>query len=346
MGETSISWTNWTWNPLRGCLEISPGCAFCYAAAYAARFSGLGQPYEGLAYFDANGKAHWTGLIRTVPEKLVEPIRKRKPLMIFVNSMSDLFHEDVPDEFIAAVFAVMGIARHHTYQVLTKRAGRMANLVSSLTWDDCVNAFCRQYPRSIDIGFSKPAWPLPNVWLGVSTEDQKRADERIPHLLRTPAAVRFLSVEPLLGLVSLTSKGYIAATGDHPEMYGYMAGPDDGKSVVYKTRGEALANSGISWVIVGGESGPKARPCDLAWIRSVVGQCREAGVPAFVKQMGSNPKGNCTDCTLVASERLHCLQCDRFRDPKGGDPSEWPADLRIQEFPGVSQAVGVQGNLF
>jgi protein gp37 len=333
MGETSISWTNWTWNPLRGCLEISPGCAFCYAAAYAARFSGLGQPYEGLAYFDANGKAHWTGLIRTVPEKLVEPIRKRKPLMIFVNSMSDLFHEDVPDEFIAAVFAVMGIARHHTYQVLTKRAGRMANLVSSLTWDDCVNAFCRQYPRSIDIGFSKPAWPLPNVWLGVSTEDQKRADERIPHLLLTPASVRFLSVEPLIGPVRLPMDNCHPACLGDPSACGV---------------GSDRCGCRLDWVIVGGESGPHARPFEIDWARSVIRQCKDSGVACFIKQIGAVPIGHDGETAVIGryQSTFGNGAWRRLDDPKGGDMEEWPDDLKVREFPDVAQAIGIQGSLF
>jgi protein gp37 len=263
MGETSISWTNWTWNPLRGCLEISPGCAFCYAAAYAARFSGLGQPYEGLAYFDANGKAHWTGRIRTVPEKLDEPIRKRKPLMIFVNSMSDLFHEDVPDEFIDKVFASMALSGWHTFQILTKRANRLATYLSagsrreaivgqiaSLGWrargglSYRLNGDGSGTPLSKQVGIREGwLWPLPNVWIGVSCEDQKRADERIPHLLRTPAAVRFLSVEPLLGPVDLQSC-----------LCDFELG-----------QGSSFGN--LHWVICGGESGPRARPCDLGWIR-------------------------------------------------------------------------------
>jgi protein gp37 len=342
MGETSISWTNWTWNPLRGCLEISPGCAFCYAAAYAARFSGPGQPYEGLAYFDANGKAHWTGLIRTVLEKLDEPIRKRKPMMIFVNSMSDLFHEDVPDEFIAAVFAVMGIARHHTYQVLTKRAERMANLVSSLTWDDCVNAFCRWYPRSIDIGLAKPAWPLPNVWLGVSTEDQKRADERIPHLLRASAAVRFLSVEPMLGPVDLAD---VKGEMDVIESLTGAYWPDWMGNAIEVPGCREMA---IHWVIVGGESGPKARPCDLAWIRSVVGQCREARVPCFVKQLGAVPIGHDGETAVIGryQSTFGNGAWRRLDDPKGGDIEEWPDDLKVREFPNVVQTAGIQGSLF
>ena len=273
MGDTNIAWTNCTWNPLRGCTEISPGCAHCYAAAVAARFSGLGQPYEGLAYRDANGRAHWTGQVRTVPEKLAEPLKWKKPRMVFVNSMSDLFHEDVPDEYIAAVFGVMAACPQHTFQVLTKRSERLRHWFAWLP---------RHYdgPRRTDLPWytedlvtrlklaPETDWPLPNVWLGVSVEDQRRADERIPHLLRTPAAVRFLSVEPLLGPVDL----------ERAVPCGYYCDPAVGHVDHYP------ALDGIHWVIVGGESGPGFRPMNLDWARSIRDQCQAAGVPFFYKQ--------------------------------------------------------------
>lgn len=349
MSDTSIEWTRnddgtpgKTWNPLRGCTEVSPGCAHCYAATVAARFSGPGLPYEGLAYRDANGKAHWTGKVRTVPEKLAEPLHWRKPTRVFVNSMSDLFHEDVSDEFIADVFAVMAVGNWHTYQVLTKRARRMAKLVGSPWFPASVaDAIERLRPTletirgdwglvspvSNGIGRGLPGyWPLESVWLGVSAEDQKRADERIPHLLATPAAVRFLSCEPLLGPVDLRTGVYETFAGH---------------------RGTCL--DGIDWVIVGGESGPNARASDLRWIRSVVAQCKAAGVPAFVKQVGADVMdsgggdGTFADHWPDETRRTFFEGDDTYkvwlRDKKGGDWAEWPDDIRVREFPGTPAGV-------
>ena len=308
MGQsTTIAWTDATWNPLRGCTEISPGCAHCYAAAIAARFSGPGKPFEGLAYRDANGKAHWTGKIATAPEKLREPLTWRKPRMVFVNSMSDLFHEDVPEEYIAAVFGIMGIASQHTFQVLTKRAARMADVLSRLTWDQCLSALSTTYPYGLTAAGAAPPWPLPNVWLGTSVENQKCADERIPHLLRTPARVRFLSCEPLLEYVEI---GWAMPCEVNAQPPHFLAG---------------CYERGIDWVIVGGESGPGARPCNIAWIRSIVRQCRAAGVACFVKQVGALP------CVDQHSDKgaFYAL----LKDPKGGNPEEWPEDLRVREWP-------------
>lgn len=304
MAESSIEWTDKVWNPVRGCSRVSPGCQHCYAERQAARFSGPGQPYEGLVKM-VGGEPRWTGVLRPVPEKLSEPLRWRKPCRIFVNSMSDLFHEDVPDEFIDRVFAVMALATQHTFQVLTKRAGRMAVYLNQpLKIEDI---YAQWY------GFSggtleAEAWPLPNVWLGVSVEDQARADERIPHLLATPAAVRFLSCEPLLGEVDLS--------GHLNSLRGYFANVKEleccGKT--YPRRGD------MHWVICGGESGPGARPCNPSWIKDLVNQCRAASVPCFVKQLGSN--------VLDFAGRI--------RDRKGGEPSEWPEDLRVRQFPEVT----------
>lgn len=485
MGKTAIEWTatiqpdgtssrGHTWNPLRGCTEVSPGCASCFAAGIAARFSRPGQSYEGLAYFDANRKAHWTGTVRTVPEKLAEPLGWKKPSRVFVNSMADLFHPDVPDEFIDQVFAVMALAQQHTFQILTKRPERMARYCSEsstpfrvakamdrimvaeamkstpeqikpypefpgyfisnrgffLTTSgtsvciQCGNAleikprakFCSPKCRSLDFyhrkhngkerahqqssfarmspdvgehghrrimlykdgiservlvhravlevfdrspvdaeqgchrdgdtgnnhianlrwgtrednwidrkrhgnrrsysklteqqvqdiralaqtgsrehsinrlaaGFGvsevqilniltgrqwsedKPIeWPLPNCWKGVSVEDQKRADERIPHLLRCPAAVRFLSIEPLLGPIDLRLEEW------------QQDGPDQSPYCQLTTAGQ-----GIHWIICGGESGPNSRPMHIEWVRKIRDDCKNANVPMFFKQWG------------------------------------------------------------
>ena len=216
--NSTIEWTDATWNPVRGCTKISDGCKHCYAETFAERFRGVkGHPYE--RGFD----------LRLVPEKLGEPLRWRRPKMIFVNSMSDLFHREVPDEYIIAVAKVMLAAKWHTYQVLTKRAERLQSLLNST------------------LGF---AAGQSHIWWGVSVENRKHGLPRVENLRHANAAIRFLSVEPLL--------------------------EDMGKVNLNR----------ISWVIVGGESGPGARPMKKEWVISMRDQCRRAGVPFFFKQWG------------------------------------------------------------
>jgi protein gp37 len=216
--NSNIEWTDATWNPVRGCTKISPGCKHCYAETFAERFRGVkGHPYE--QGFD----------LRLVPEKIAEPLRWRAPRMIFVNSMSDLFHEAVPNEYIEAVAKVMVSANWHTYQVLTKRSERLQKLLNSRL---------------------KFAAGQPHIWWGVSVEDRFFGVPRIADLQAADAAVRFLSIEPLL--------------------------EDVGK----------LDLAGINWVIVGGESGPGARHMEKEWVLSLKNQCREARVPFFFKQWG------------------------------------------------------------
>lgn len=231
--EGGIGWTDQTWNPVRGCSRISPGCEHCYAETMAGRFCGKGQPYEGLVRikdirpnavrFERNPRreARWTGVVRLVPDHLADPLRWKRPRRVFVNSMSDLFHERLSNEEIAAVFGVMAASPKHTFQVLTKRAARMkewfAWLDATATGESSWR--CADYCQiaAMKAGVSERLmlheikgtlkcwnWPLPNVWLGVSVEDQRRAEERIPLLLKTPAAVRFVSAEPLLGPVDLS----------------------------------------------------------------------------------------------------------------------------------------------
>jgi len=225
--QTSIEWTETTWNPVRGCTRISPGCEHCYAERMAHRFSGPGMPYEGLTRRSRQGPT-WTGRVRLVYDALDEPLAWRQPRVVFVNSMSDLFHDDVPDMFISAVFDTMSRATAHTFQVLTKRADRLLRLAQHLPW---------------------PA----NVWMGVSVESASYA-WRIDRLRATNAAVKFLSLEPLLGPL-----------------------PD-------------LDLSGIGWVIVGGESGPGCRPMESAWLRGIRQQCVDARVAFFFKQWGGIQK--------------------------------------------------------
>ena len=242
--RSGIEWTDASWNPVTGCTKVSPGCDHCYAETFAERWRGTpGHYYEN--GFD----------VQLRPEKLDQPLRWRRPRRIFVNSMSDLFHDDVPDEFIGNVFAVMALARQHTFQLLTKRHSRMRSLLR----DDLYDLMARHLADSdyLSRWERRPiAWPLPNVWVGVSVENQQWANIRIPALLETPAAVRFLSCEPLLGPVSLFAKSSI----------------DTGTLV--------------DWVIVGGESGHGARPMHPDWARGLRDECVEHGIAFHFKQWG------------------------------------------------------------
>lgn len=282
--DGGIAWTEQTWNPLRGCTRVSAGCVNCYAESMAARFCGSGQPYEGTINPDTK---RWNGSIKLVPEHLQDPLRWKRPRMVFVNSMSDLFHEDVPDEFIDQVFAVMALAPQHTFQVLTKRPERMreyfehhftrskcGRLAGDITGrrDDCAGTG--------DVLVSNMQFPLPNVWLGVTVENQEAADERIPLLLQTPAEVRWVSMEPLLGAVDL--RQVMAKQGDSDWIFRYDA--------LTGFRGHKCGgtenNPRLDWVVVGGESGPNARPMHPDWARSLRDQCADAGVPFLFKQWG------------------------------------------------------------
>lgn len=262
MGDgTGIEWTDATWNPVRGCSRVSEGCRNCYAERVAARFGGPGLPYEGLAL---NGK--WTGNTRLVAEHMDDPLRWRRPRRIFVNSMSDLFHESLTFEQIDEVFSIMLAAPRHTFQVLTKRPARM------LAYCHRLARFTQHDPesyRAFDLARAigpDPVWPAPHVWLGVSVENQEAADERIPLLLQTPAAVRFLSCEPLLGPVNLGLLGTMPAS---------MTGGD-----------YVMVHQRLHWVIAGGESGNGARPMEAAWARALRDECAAASVPFFFKQWG------------------------------------------------------------
>ena len=276
--KSKIEWTDTTWNPVTGCTKVSPGCTNCYIErTRPMRMANRRFTYRGKALGVTTG-------VQLHPERLEAPRDWRKPRRVFVNSMSDLFHEDVPDEFISHVFAVMSMTPQHSYQILTKRPERMADYLTIMTRDP--DAYCFAWAR--DGGFlgglpglplPATAWPLPNVWLGVSVENQHWADIRIPLLLQTPAAVRFVSYEPALG----------------PVRFGSL--------------------KALNQIIVGGESGPRARPFDPEWARQTIAQCRAAGVAPFVKQLGS-------------------VWAKKHGDTgKGGDMSLWPEDLRVREFP-------------
>lgn len=269
--DSDIEWTDDTWNPLRGCTKISPGCKFCYAETFAERWRGIkDHPFEH--GFD----------LRLVPEKLNLPTTWKKPKKIFVNSMSDLFHEGVPTDYIQRVFDVMVSTPRHTYQVLTKRSARLRELAPQLPWPE-------------------------NIHIGVSVENQKCGTERILDLCAVECAgVRFLSMEPMLEEVQIGLAGVLPA--------------DMGL-------GYAPTYTRIGWVIVGGESGRRPRPCEPAWIRAVVRECQKWDTPVFVKQLGG-----------VAAKR-HGL-----RSAKGGKLEEWPpefADLAVREFPRTDAAATV-----
>jgi protein gp37 len=315
MGDTNIQWAEKVWNPLRGCSRKSPGCLNCYAEAVAHRFSQPGQPYEGLTHI-VNGKPTWNGTIKFVEEHLMDPLRWRKPRRVFVNSMSDLFHENVSDEILDKIFAVMALAPIHKFIVLTKRAERMRAYLSvdrrnawalaadSLAMNDCIDR------REVIEEYA--SWPLPNVWLGVSVEDQATAFARIPLLLQTPAAVRFISAEPLLGPIDL----------DRIEMHC----PPARIGGTYSSLQSEVNRPLLDWVIVGGESGPSARPCYLEWIVSIVEQCKASGTKVFVKQMGGNiPDGDQAYIQSVTGKSV--------TDRKGGDIEEFPPELRVREYP-------------
>lgn len=242
--RTGIEWTDATWNPVTGCTKVSPGCDHCYAETIAHRFAGT--------------KAYPFGFAVTLqPERLGQPFRWRKPRRIFVNSMSDLFHDDIPDDYIAQVFSVMAQTQRHTYQILTKRPARMRSLLSrpEFIWPRVWGPISPDMP---DIAYR--TWPLPNVWLGVSTENQQWADIRIPTLLDTPAAVRFISAEPLLGPISL---------------------------IRWLNGGFGNVSPDLHWVIVGGESGAGARMMSPDWARDLRDECVAADVPLLFKQWGA-----------------------------------------------------------
>lgn len=306
---TTIEWTDEVWNPVVGCSRVSAGCEHCYAERHAHR--GMVEAHRGLTVLGKHGP-RWTGEVRCLPERLEQPLRWRNPRRIFVNSMSDLFHESVPYEFIAAVFGVMAVCPQHSFQLLTKRPG-------------VAKAFFQALARITSNGFGTPAsralewcrtkaisrgvppgnlphhsfipgvqWPLPSVWLGVSVENRATAEARLTVLREVPNAMPWCSYEPALEAVSFES---------HLDY--------------------------LRWIVCGGESGPRARPFDIGWARSTIRQCRDAGVPVFIKQLGSNPcvvRDGPFDVQLYPLKRA-------LRDHKGGDMSEWPEDLRIRQWP-------------
>jgi protein gp37 len=382
--KTSIEWTDVSWNPVRGCSRVSEGCRHCYSEVMAARFSDPGYWGHGFAERTAAG-GRWTGKVALITEKLAEPLSWKAHRRCFVNSTSDLFHEKLSFEDIAAVYGVMAACPHITFQVLTKRPERRREFFDWLArcldspFSTCLDAASQaipedKYPKGLTPGIEWPgpvdgSWPLPNVWEGTSVENQETADRRIPELLRTPAAIRFVSYEPALGPVNfkcvddLPAHKTLAAELAHLSGYDPRAAADAyaGPAWIDSLTGRGFDGEDFSrgpmldWIIVGGESGPGARPFDIAWARSTVDQCKEAGVAAFVKQLGGYPidpakierephracdiiRGEPTEAQLDRLARLCELGFVRLKDKKGGDWDEWPADLRVREFPAVPHA--------
>jgi protein gp37 len=248
--SSKIEWTNETWNPVIGCTKVSPGCANCYAERFANRLAGIEKTKE---YGEVITNGKWNGKIIVQSHQFTRPLSWKKPRMIFVCSMSDLFHTSVPFEIIDDVFSIMQKTPQHTYQISTKRPEGMKAYFES---------------RNLVTG--------ENIWLGVSIEYQEYADHRIPYLLQTPATVRFVSCEPLLGSVSLDVLHYRDMVNIN-SLTGKFG-------VTYPLKGNLY--SGLDWVIVGGESGPNARPMHPDWVRSIRDQCQGSGTPFFFKQWG------------------------------------------------------------
>lgn len=329
---TEIEWTHRpgtkgeTWNPTRGCSLTSPGCTNCYAMRQAHRFSGKGKPYHGLTKLRKKLGPVWTGKVRLELEMLDTPLRWREARTVFVNSMSDLFHETLGNEEIAAIFGVMAACPQHTFQILTKRAARMRD------WFEWVEAQA-QHPLGIIIEAAAARmtvdrvvdvltpWPLRNVWLGVSVEDQQYANLRVPDLLRTPSAVRFVSYEPALGSVDFTRiNGVRDNEADHVFYTDALRGYTYDGPYSTDNGADSAEHAKLDWIIIGGESGPGARMFDVAWPAQVIAQCEDAKVACFVKQLGRHPN-------VVPF----------LKDRKGGDMSEWAEALRVRQYPEVSR---------
>jgi len=346
MQKTGIEWTDFTANPIKyrdaagnvvwACVKTSPGCTHCYAEALAKRY-GRGGPFK---------QSVMDGLTPFLDEKELRKMLTYKPASgarCFIGDMTDVFGEWVPDEMLDRLFAAFAARPDVTWQVLTKRADRLAKYMAGdvhLRMTRCFVNF-REYMEPVG------PWPLSNVWIGVSVEDQQRADERIPSLLRTRAAVRFLSCEPLLGKLNL--RRYFA----HSIHCGGMVRPGH-----FMPSYCDCGAPNIHWCIVGGESGGGSRECRAEWVRDIVKQCQSARVPAFVKQMGSkiidrNDAGFSGDepdswpesleygGNIRVEHNIHGFREEfqgadvRIHLPtrKGGEPSEWPEDLRIRQFP-------------
>lgn len=392
--KTGIQWTDRTWSPIRGCSRVSPGCDNCYAMKTGYRFAAPGLAYAGFVAL-RKGKPDWTGRVSMLDAKhLGAPLGWKKPARIFIST-SDPFHRALSNEEIAALFGVAAACPQHTFQFLTKRADRLPEWFAWLSqqtshrdrWiadvaeaehvsgeavgtrgahltrtetcavlhfaTEATNGRRRRLPYYVN----KP-WPLPNVHIGVSCEDQEYADERIPHLLEIPAVVRFVSAEPLLGPLNLSR--YMPAWRCY-DCRAFMLGrgddgcdPDEGEAdpCCSKCGSLRVSHIGLDWVIIGGESGNGARDCEVAAIESLITQCADAGVACFVKQLGKRPVFRSKLERLVFSfdrdaaaaygaeqGRIYgpgvaeLVARGGLKHPKGGDISEWAKHLRVRQFP-------------
>jgi protein gp37 len=382
MGEaTKIQWTDHTFNPWRGCAKVHTGCTNCYADRQSRRNPGLlgiwgdeshggtrvvasyemwRQPVKWNAAAEQAGERRrvFCASLADVFEEFAGQMRADDGSLLWVNEAGEYERQALPgrsdgiffeqgfkplrlDDVRLRLFALIDSTPWLDWQLLTKRPEN----IQRFWWQRKDVEYMPEAGRMNDYGLRRRE----NVWLGTSVSDQATADAAVPKLLecRDLAPVLFLSAEPLVGPVQLASKGIIPASGDHPEMYGFMIGKDDGESLLQRTAEEALAKSGIDWVIVGGESGPKSRPCQPAWVGSIVEQCKAAGVACFVKQLGANLRvRNCEASRWLAGFKAFPLgETDAAREwdqafgmvslrhPKGGDPDEWGEELRVREFP-------------
>ena len=274
--KSAIHWTDSTWNPTSGCTHVSPGCEHCYAEALSLRFHRSAGPWT---------KQNEALNVKLHPDRLDLPLHWKRPRRVFVDSMSDLFHDLIPADYIAQEFAVMALASNHTFQVLTKRPARMQALITDASFEATVDAKIREHGYICACELDE--WPLPNVWLGVSVEDQRRADERIPLLVQTPAAVRFLSCEPLLGSIDLDQWLDVGLQVWLVDKQDTCHGSEAGWHLwTHPITGLKDWRPGIDWVIVGGESGAKRRLFEIDWARSIRDQCQAADVAFFYKQGG------------------------------------------------------------
>ncbi len=331
--QTKIEWTDATWNPVTGCSIVSPGCTNCYAMQMAGTRLKNHPSRKGLTN-QVNDNHVWTGEVRFNEQWLTQPLHWKKPRMIFVCAHGDLFHEDVPDEWIDKIFAVMALCPQHIFQVLTKRPERMRAYFSynrltkiseaaEITAIDFRKYYLiggpTSYNSAVTAILQRNNWPLPNVWLGVSVENQETANERIPYLLSTPAAVRFVSAEPLLGKIDLNyimpdkAKYY---NNGYP-CYDVLSGRkmnNDAMNFTISTK----TYKKLDWVITGGESGKNSRPMHQDWARSLRDQCAEAKVPFFFKQWGEwsciydrdNDDPNWTDCPKAKTNKERYINLD------------------------------------
>lgn len=313
--DTKIEWADKTWGVVLGCKKVGDGplsgCANCYAIRTVHRLAHnpnpkIGPLYQGLTR-EEDGELDWTGVVRTVPERLTDPLKWRNPARVFVNSQSDLYHPAVPVEFLTRVLAVMAVTPRHTYQVLTKRPAVMRKVMADPSLHGAVDHLAAGIAHDNDLPYPEDApWPLPNLHLGVSVETQECANDRIPILLDTPAAVRWISAEPLLGPIDLDFLGGVSALSR--DWAGSAAG------------GTGCPHPLLDWVVVGCESGPDARPMDLAWAERIVKDCRYAGTPVLVKQLGTGPRGKATQ-----------------------DIDTFPPSLRVRQYPEVGCPSRVRG---